>query len=248
MLKAVTRSSIAGPGADSDDANRQSDMSSGQTPSSIRTILSDCCGLMALQPFVARSDPRLGQSDVERKSWFRGYEDMPGYCHVEQISPLLFVGNARSAACGEFDAVISTVTPLSRNGDPAPELSTSELKFEDQQGAESEKDAAAARQYIIRGAAVLASSIDEGRRTLVHCEWGQNRSGAICCAYAVLFGGWSAADAMEYFRSCNRRDRCYLGQMPMHNQVFNGIIHQLEEYRQGLTPDQLTLLRRCGVV
>ena len=26
----------------------------------------------------------------------------------------------------------------------------------------------------------------------MHCAYGQNRSCAICCAYAVLYGGWEA--------------------------------------------------------
>jgi len=157
-----------------------------------------------------------------------GSADMPGLACVPRISPLLFAGNQYSAASEAFDEVISTCVPLDLDGHPAEHLCTTPLPFDEEEGLESEEAAAAAARCIIAGAHAVNEALESGKITLVHCEYGQNRSGAICCAYAVLFKQWTAQDAIRYFRRCNLRDRHYLNQRPMNNKVFNGVVQQLE--------------------
>mmetsp|Transcript_33599 Transcript_33599/g.96397 ORF Transcript_33599/g.96397 Transcript_33599/m.96397 type:complete len:237 (-) Transcript_33599:136-846(-) len=156
-----------------------------------------------------------------------GCEDTPGYARLPQFDEWLWVGNQYSAAAGSFDAVISTITPLDLQGADAPALTTCGIPFEDMHGAETEDAERFARRSIVRGAAAVARALASGRRTLVHCEWGQNRSGSICCAYAVLYLGWDANKAIAYMRRRNKADRRYEGQFPMSNKCFNGIMRSL---------------------
>merc|ERR1719401_2315476 len=95
-----------------------------------------------------------------------GYDDMPGFVHVPAISPLLFVGNMRSAACGKFDAVISTCTPADAEGNAAPQLTTQAVIFDDGEGAETEDEAAHALKCILQGVVAVDKSIREGKRKL----------------------------------------------------------------------------------
>merc|ERR1712194_675354 len=113
----------------------------------------------------------------------------------------------------------------------APELSTHKILFEDGWGRESASDAVVARNGIVQGAAAVNVAIDAGKKTLVHCEWGQNRSGAICCAYAVLYLRWTAEEAIEHMRVQNKSERNYRGQFPMYNTCFNQILKDLEKER-----------------
>jgi len=176
--------------------------------------------------FSVRSDG--GESLESEVPDVLGYADTPGLACVPRISPMLFVGNQYSAASEAFDEVISTCMPLDLDGYPAEHLCTIALPFDDEEGLESEEAAAAAARCIIAGAHAVNEALESGKTTLVHCEYGQNRSGAICCAYAVLFKQWTAQDAIHYFRSCNLRDRHYLNQRPLNNQVFHAIVQQLE--------------------
>lgn len=175
--------------------------------------------------FSALSDADTAYSEVVN---MLGYADVPGFVEVPHISPLLYIGNQYSAASGEFDEVISACMPLDLDGYPAKQLCNKTVLFDDWEGLESEQAAAAAAHSIVAGAELVNDALDSGKRTLVHCEYGQNRSGAICCAYAVLFKQWTAMEAIDYFRCCNLRDRCYVDQRPMNNDIFNSIIEQLE--------------------
>jgi len=167
------------------------------------------------------------------KSLHRGNEDAPGYVQLPEISPLLFFGNKRSAAHGTFEVVVSAVYPVDANRKPDLSLATHFLPFSDQAGREDDDGATCALWSIICGVHVVDTAIQNGQRTLVHCEWGQNRSGAIICAYAVLCRSWGAQAAIHYARHCNRKERVYQGQSAMHNVVFCKIIHLLERFRTG---------------
>lgn len=163
-----------------------------------------------------------------------GYEDIPGYAHLPAWSSLLFVGNQYAAASGEFGTVISAVVPLDLGGSEKPSLSSHVLHFDDNLGDESEDELALARSRFIEGASLVGRSIAEGKRTLVHCVWGQNRSGSIVCTYAVLYLHWTADAAISYMRERNFADRQYPGQSPMGNPAFCNIIHDLERNRESI--------------
>jgi hypothetical protein len=164
-----------------------------------------------------------------------GCDDMPGVSSLPDISDLLFVGNERAAACGQYDVVVSTVTPRDAKGRPNPQLTTHAIMFEDEKGSETADEEQIARRCVLEGAAVVKDAISSGKRTLVHCSWGQNRSGAICCAYAVLHAGWTAQRAIEYVRARNVATRKYNWQDPpygaMHNPLFCKFIRELEGQR-----------------
>lgn len=164
-----------------------------------------------------------------------GHSDVPGVAHLPEISPLLYVGNKRAAASRPYDVVVSTTVPVDASGAvDAPELSTHILLYEDTEDA-SYMDTA--RRQIAEGAAHVEAAVATGKTVLVHCEWGQNRSCSICCAYAVLSKGWTAAAAVAYCRERNQADRAYRGQAPptggaMHNKKFVGLVEELEEGRR----------------
>jgi len=163
-----------------------------------------------------------------------GYLDKPGFAQLPSFSPLLHVGNQYSPAFGDFNIVLSTVMPKGGDGKDKPELSSHGLFFEDEHGREVAAKARLARRLIVQGAALVRKSVRAGQRTLVHCEWGQNRSGSICCAYAVLYLGWSARAAIAYMRAQNRKQRQYKGQVPMSNRCFNRILAELEKTRRAM--------------
>ncbi|OLP86730.1 Pentatricopeptide repeat-containing protein, chloroplastic [Symbiodinium microadriaticum] len=163
-----------------------------------------------------------------------GCEDVPGYAPLPKMSPFLSCGNQYSAAHGNFAQVISTVTPRNVDGKPNPQLSTHKVFFDDQHGHESESALAHAKKLILEGAALVRQAVAAQQRTLVHCEWGQNRSGSICCAFAVLYLGWSAEDAVRYFRDQNLVERHYQGQHPMSNAGFNNLLKEIESQRSQL--------------
>ena len=174
-----------------------------------------------------RADAEGGDADLP---W--GCDEMPGFAHLAAFHPLLFVGNERSAACADFGCVVSTVEPRDRDGAPAPQLTTDAIHFPDGQGGETADGTERARRCISDGAGVVAAALAAGKRTLVHCSWGQNRSGAICCAFAVRHGGWAdAGAAIAYMRERNHAERHYNGQQPpggpMHNGVFNEIVAEM---------------------
>lgn len=112
------------------------------------------------------------------------------------------------------------------NGTPADQ--------DDQHGHESESALAHAKKLILEGAALVRQAVAAQQRTLVHCEWGQNRSGSVCCAFAVLYLGWSAEDAVRYFRDQNLVERHYQGQHPMSNAGFNNLLKEIESQRSQL--------------
>jgi len=151
--------------------------------------------------------------------------DSPGYAHLPAVSPLLYVGNGRAAARDKaFAAVISAVVPRDNSGKCAPGLMTHAALFEDFDGCERSQDLVAAMRSIVDGASAVAEALETGKRTLVSCEYGQNQSCAICCAYAVLHLGWAPDDAIGYIRERNFADRS-MG--AMFNKVFNDIISKL---------------------
>ena len=165
-----------------------------------------------------------------------GCADSPGVSHLPRISPLLWVGNEIAPSVGSFDVVVSTVPPRScRTGARQPELTTHAIMFADGQGSETAAGVAFAKRCILEGAECVAAAVAAGKSVLVHCAWGQNRSCAICCAFAVLHRSMSANEAIDYVRERNIAERSYAGQQPpggaMHNRVFREIIRELERER-----------------
>ena len=180
---------------------------------------------------VALPDPNRGE----------GCDDRPGYSHLPNIHPQLWVGNQIAAAARAerdrpFDVVISTVPARNLRHEVQPNLSTHTVLFNDDQGRETEDGIDVARRSILEGAEYVNRALAEGNSVLVHCAWGQNRSCAICCAFAVQNRGMSAVDAIAYMRECNLRDRRYMGQHDpggtMHNPVFRRIIRELNSSRE----------------
>ena len=167
----------------------------------------------------------------------RGTKDTPGYTDLPAFSPLLFVGNEVAAAHGSFDAVLSAVVPRDATGALAPHLTTHELHFEDGQGSETAEEIEVARACMLAGAASVAEAVGAGKRTLVHCSWGQNRSSVICCAYAIIHRGIGADEAIAHVRARNLACRHYWGQQPpggaMHNAVFCELLRELERGDDG---------------
>merc|ERR1712107_451124 len=123
--------------------------------------------------------------------------------------------------------------PMDLEGKDAEQLTTHAVVMDDLEGQENDEEAQHAARSLIEGASILANTLRLGQTTLVHCEWGQNGSLAIACAYAVLCEQWSAAQALEYVKQQNLAGRKYQDQHPMNNEVFNGIIHALEARRDG---------------
>jgi len=165
-----------------------------------------------------------------------GCADAPGVSHLPRISPLLWVGNEIAPSVGSFDVVVSTVQPRScRTGARQPELTTHAIMFADGQGSETAAGVAFAKRCILEGAECVAAAVAAGKSVLVHCAWGQNRSCAICCAFAVLHRSMSANEAIDYVRERNLAERSYAGQQPpggaMHNRAFREIIRELERER-----------------
>jgi len=165
-----------------------------------------------------------------------GNADTPGFAPLPRFSRLLAVGNQFAASHGDFEVVVSTVCPLDEDGEKAAHLTTHQIFFDDNLGSEDASDTAVARRRILEGAAIVAVAIKSGKRTLVHCEWGQNRSGSIVCAYAILYCGWAAEDAIDYMQRQNRKARSYWGQRPMANPVFNEIMFDYEQKRDEFVP------------
>ncbi|CAK9017859.1 unnamed protein product [Durusdinium trenchii] len=163
-----------------------------------------------------------------------GCDDCPGYAPLPKMNPFLSCGNQYSAAHGNFQHVISTVVPKNADGTPNPQLSTHQILFEDEHGKEVGAAVQKAKQCILQGAQLLRQALGAKQRTLVHCEWGQNRSGSICCAFAVLYLGWSASAAIRYFREQNLVERHYSGQSPMSNSAFNKLLEEIERDRMQL--------------
>mmetsp|Transcript_8715 Transcript_8715/g.12088 ORF Transcript_8715/g.12088 Transcript_8715/m.12088 type:complete len:253 (+) Transcript_8715:32-790(+) len=163
-----------------------------------------------------------------------GNRDLPGRARLNEIHPKLDVGNELAASYVEnsrpYGIVLSTVTPRKAKApyNEAAYLSTHEYKWYDACGRETPAGEADARKNIIAAAKALDTALSalpsDGPRALVHCAYGQNRSNAVCVAYAVLYCGWSPAAAIEYARKACVRDRRYYLQKPLHNEVFNRIL------------------------
>jgi len=168
------------------------------------------------------------ESMHDRAKLPKGNEDIPGYAELTQFHPLLHVGNELAAASGDFLEVISACCPKDLGGRKDNSLTTQAIRFEDCRGEETEEQQAWARKSIREGAASVERALANGKSTLVHCAYGQNRSPAICCAYAVLYLGWSSQKAIAYVRGRSREQRIYRGQDAIHNSVFHSILLELQ--------------------
>ena len=128
------------------------------------------------------------------------------------------------AAGRPFDFVPSTVEPVDVATFDPTNLSSAKFLFPDKVGAEKDGDVVVARRNIVEGARALDAALRDGARSLVHCAFGQNRSAAICVAYAVLYRSWDAKDAGAYARSAIADARDYRHQRPFHNARFQEIV------------------------
>jgi hypothetical protein len=120
--------------------------------------------------------------------------------------------------------VLSTVEPVDVDTFDPTNLSSAKFLFPDKVGAEKDGDVVVARRNIVEGARALDAALRDGARSLVHCAFGQNRSAAICVAYAVLYRSWDAKDAGAYARSAIADARDYRHQRPFHNARFQEIV------------------------
>ncbi|KAJ8598418.1 hypothetical protein CTAYLR_007658 [Chrysophaeum taylorii] len=166
-----------------------------------------------------------------------GNRDTPGFARLERFHPSLDVGNEVAAAHAasrrrSYAVVLSTVTP--RNSSPPyaedPSLTTLEFKWHDQCGRETPAGEAVAKRKIVEAARALdeaISSLSDGERVLVHCAWGQNRSNAICVAWACLFRKWTPQAAVAYAKAACCDQRRYANPRPLHNDVFVNILMTL---------------------
>jgi protein-tyrosine phosphatase len=60
-------------------------------------------------------------------------------------------------------------------------------------------------QDYVRALTAAVEAHHEGRRVLVHCRGGSERTGAFFLLYRTLFEGWSAADAIAEYASFRNR-------------------------------------------
>jgi len=143
--------------------------------------------------------------------------------------------------------VLSTVPPRGLQGEKVDHLSTVSLFFQDGNGRETQQEAVLAADLILQGAVIIGKALAEGKRTLVHCAWEQNRSCAMCCVYAVLQKGWTPAHSIQYIRDRNLVDRRCSGQVggPMNNGVFCQIVENLYQAKR-TRPQHAVVVLGCG--
>lgn len=172
-----------------------------------------------------------------------GSRDQPGIAHLPRFHRALDVGNAVAAAWAHdqkrpYTVVLSTATPCTAKWpyDASPELSTLTYFWRDGCGRETPAAEAVAKERIVAAAKALNDALDalgDDERALVHCAWGQNRSNAVCVAWAVIFQAWKPDDAIGYAREMCRRQRTYANPRPLHNQVFVAILRSLRPSMDG---------------
>jgi hypothetical protein len=111
-----------------------------------------------------------------------------------------------------------------------------DLRFED-----SDKPAniKIARKLMIEGARFCHAELDvnsvDSSGVLVHCAWGQNRSGSICVAYAILWQNWEPSRAINYVKEQVRKRRFHRPN-PMFNKAFNQLLGTFVPNRRGEVP------------
>ena len=178
-----------------------------------------------------RPAPRRSTAEESRASLPSGNRDRPGCAALPRFHASLFVGNevaadAAARAGRPFSFVLSTVEPVcSATAEARRDLSTVECHFPDKVGREKDHDVVLARERIVEGAAALDAALAAGGGSaLVHCAWGQNRSVAICVAWAVLYRSWDSRDAARYARDAVRAGRAYDRPRPLHNDRFVQIL------------------------
>lgn len=177
-----------------------------------------------------------------------GSRDLPGIARLSRFDPALDVGNSVAAAAArdnnrEYAVVVSTVTPRAacHPFDEMPDLSTMSFHWPDGCGRETPAGEAIARGRIVAAARALNDALDglksSKKRALVHCSWGQNRSNAICVAYAVLYRNWEPDAAIAYAQETCCRERRYKFPRPLHNDVFVSILRRLRPSTDGSGAD-----------
>ena len=140
---------------------------------------------------------------LSRQAARRRYDSQPWECYESPVSfaslktpsqtAWLYVGNRQAPKkFRKFKAsyVLSTVEP-----DGGFELSNDTVDhFEDNDDMDN------AKQCILSGARKVDAAIREGKRVLVHCAAGMNRSASICVAYLITYCGWTPGKAIAHVR------------------------------------------------
>ena len=164
---------------------------------------------------------------------YPGNRDRPGCARLPRFHAALWVGNEmaashRSRAGNPFDVVLSTVPPRDVETFAPVSLTTHEFLFDDRCGRETPAARGIAQGKILAAAQALDAALAAGSSAaLVHCSWGQNRSCAICVAWAVLYREWAPDDAIRYAKERCRAERRYQHPRPLHNEVFLSILRSL---------------------
>lgn len=195
----------------------------------------------------------VGRPSVEIPSGAlpHGNRDRPGHSALKRFHPALCVGNEIAASLAveakrPFAYVLSTVSPLDvATLEATPSLSSTVLRFPDKTGAEKDKDVVLARKMILDGARDLhrgLATVPKDGRALVHCAWGQNRSVAICVAWAVIYKNWTPQDAIRYARDQCDLQRTYRHRRPLHNERFVEILRSLVPSETGAVARKPTAL------
>lgn len=156
-----------------------------------------------------------GRPHLARKSLADPREAYRQPVCLPDIDPNLWLGNldaARRAASGDlpFDAIVCTASTrtcahaFDATGALRPGSSAFEMDFPDSPYIDEE----AFYAFVSRAAAWIHRDLSRGRRTLVHCYAGMNRSAASVVAYCLLYKkGWTYDRAVAYVSARNREER-----------------------------------------
>lgn len=152
--------------------------------------------------------------------------DEPGLLDLPEVSPLLFVGNARAVvACDCFDLTIS-LSPSQYAWRPKPPRERVFPIFP--YDFEAEQDINFSLKALLNTIAMLAKAFREGKKVVIHCAWGQNRSLFVAVAYAILCKSWPSERAVQYVKWRDLQERCHQVQKPMCNQGWFTVLQKLE--------------------
>jgi hypothetical protein len=116
----------------------------------------------------------------------------------DEVHPGLFIGGARfKASLSRFDVVVTLTEPWEGTLPVPPGVLDVRLVLADYEGVEPDREAVDAL------AADIASWVRDGRRVLVRCWAGMNRSGYVTARALVALGltGPQAVDAIRAARS-----------------------------------------------
>ena len=115
---------------------------------------------------------------------------------LSQILPNLFLGNQYSTTICDFDVIISI--GCNPKGSPAGEC----VKFSVIDSAESDM-----KNIFERASPIIHHHLADGKRVLVHCKGGINRSPMVVLAYLCRYCDFSLLDGIAHVKSIRRSVR-----------------------------------------